>query len=54
MRHVGLTAGASAPDVLVNGVIDAFRERHDVTIEDVITAEENVSFKMPRVLRQAS
>ncbi|MEO0623611.1 MAG: 4-hydroxy-3-methylbut-2-enyl diphosphate reductase [Pseudomonadota bacterium] len=52
VRSVGLTAGASAPEVLVDGVIDAFRERYDVTIERVIAAEENVSFKVPRVLRE--
>ena len=50
---VGVTAGASAPEVLVEGVIDAFRERFDVTIERVVTAEENVSFKIPRSLRAA-
>ena len=48
---VGLTAGASAPEVLVDQVIAAFRERYDVTTEQVVTAEENVSFKVPRVLR---
>ena len=53
VRSVGVTAGASAPEVLVNGVLDAFRERYDVSIERVVTAEENVSFKMPRILRQA-
>ena len=54
IRTVGISAGASAPEILVDGVIDAFRDRYDVTMEDVITAEENVSFKMPRVLRQES
>ena len=54
VSSVGLTAGASAPEILVNGVLDGFRERFDLTIERVVTAEENVSFKMPRVLRQAS
>ena len=53
VKSVGLTAGASAPEVLVDGVIEAFRDRYDVTIEHVVTAEENVSFKMPRVLRVA-
>lgn len=53
-KAVGLTAGASAPEVLVDEVIAAFRERYDVTIEHVITAKENVSFKVPRVLREAS
>ncbi len=53
-RAVGLTAGASAPEVLVEEVVAAFRERYDVTVEPVVTAEENVSFKVPRVFRQAS
>ena len=47
-RTVGLTAGASAPEVLVEGVIDAFRERYDVTVETVETARESVVFKLPR------
>ena len=49
---VGITAGASAPDVLVNEVIDAFRARFDVTVELVETAREAVEFKVPRVLRE--
>lgn len=49
---VGITAGASAPEVLVEEVIDAFRARYDVTVEEVETATENVEFKVPRVLRQ--
>jgi 4-hydroxy-3-methylbut-2-enyl diphosphate reductase len=52
-EHIGLTAGASAPEVLVEGVIDAFRQRYDVVLERIVTAEENVSFKMPRSLRAA-
>jgi 4-hydroxy-3-methylbut-2-enyl diphosphate reductase len=48
---VGLTAGASAPEELVEAVIDAFRARFAVTVEPVIVAEEDVSFKLPRVLR---
>ncbi|HUF86429.1 MAG TPA: 4-hydroxy-3-methylbut-2-enyl diphosphate reductase [Thermohalobaculum sp.] len=53
-RAVGLTAGASAPEVLVDEVIAAFRERYDIAIEPVVTAEEHVSFKVPRVFREAS
>ncbi|NND22931.1 MAG: 4-hydroxy-3-methylbut-2-enyl diphosphate reductase, partial [Silicimonas sp.] len=49
---IGLTAGASAPEVLVNEVIDAFRARFDVTVELVETAVENVEFKVPRALRE--
>ncbi|MEM6823909.1 MAG: 4-hydroxy-3-methylbut-2-enyl diphosphate reductase [Pseudomonadota bacterium] len=51
-RAVGITAGASAPEVLINEVINAFRSRYDVTINMVETAQENVEFKVPRVLRQ--
>ena len=50
---VGITAGASAPEVLVNEVIEAFRARFAVTVELVETAVENVEFKVPRVLREA-
>ena len=49
---VGITAGASAPEVLVNEVIDAFRDRFEVTVEMVETAVERVEFKVPRVLRE--
>ncbi len=52
ITSVGITAGASAPEVLVNEVIDAFRDRFDVTVELVETAQENVEFKVPRVLRE--
>ncbi|AGT09444.1 4-hydroxy-3-methylbut-2-enyl diphosphate reductase [Paracoccus aminophilus] len=53
IRSVGVTAGASAPEVLITEVLDAFRERFDVTIDIVETARENVEFKVPRVLREA-
>jgi 4-hydroxy-3-methylbut-2-en-1-yl diphosphate reductase len=52
IRSVGVTAGASAPEVLVNEVIDAFRARFAVTVEMVETAVENVEFKVPRILRE--
>ena len=51
IASVGVTAGASAPQVLVEEVIDAFRARYEVTVEQVETAVENVEFKVPRVLR---
>jgi len=50
---IGLTAGASAPEVLVNEVISALRQRFDATVESVTTAEENVAFNIPRALRDA-
>ena len=52
IASVGITAGASAPEVLINEVISAFRDRFDVTVELVETAVENVEFKVPRVLRE--
>ena len=52
IESIGITAGASAPEVLVNEVIDAFRARFDVTVEQVETAQENIEFKVPRVLRE--
>lgn len=53
-RAVGVTAGASAPEVLVDEVIDAFRARYDVTVDLVETAREDIEFKVPRILRQAN
>ena len=50
VRTVGVTAGASAPEVLVQGVIDRLAERFDVTVEEVDAARETVTFKLPRVL----
>jgi len=54
IASVGVTAGASAPEVLVEEVIDAFRARYDVTVEVIETAQENVEFKVPRVLRETA
>ena len=52
IKTMGITAGASAPEVLINEVIDAFRDHYDVTTQIVETAVENVEFKVPRVLRE--
>ncbi|MEP3345835.1 MAG: 4-hydroxy-3-methylbut-2-enyl diphosphate reductase [Litoreibacter sp.] len=54
IESIGITAGASAPEVLINEVIDAFKSRYDVTEEIVETAVENVEFKVPRVLRETA
>ena len=54
ITSIGITAGASAPEVLINEVINAFRDRYDVTMQQVVTAEENVEFKVPRVLRETA
>ncbi|MCH9751139.1 MAG: 4-hydroxy-3-methylbut-2-enyl diphosphate reductase [Hyphomonas sp.] len=49
---LGLTAGASAPEDLVQGLIAACRARFDITVEEVTTATESVVFKLPRVLER--
>jgi 4-hydroxy-3-methylbut-2-enyl diphosphate reductase len=54
ITSIGITAGASAPEVLVNEVIDAFRARYEVTVDQIETAQENVEFKVPRVLRETA
>jgi len=51
IRTVAVTAGASAPEELVQEVIEAFRSRYEVSVELVETAREDVEFKVPRVLR---
>jgi len=53
IRSLGVTAGASAPEVLVEEVIDAFAERYEVTVETISTADESVFFPLPRPLREA-
>jgi len=50
-RSVGITAGASAPEVLVEEIIDALGERYDVSIDTVAAAKEDVFFPLPRPLR---
>jgi 4-hydroxy-3-methylbut-2-enyl diphosphate reductase len=49
---LGLTAGASAPELLVREVVDCLRERFDVTEEQVKTADEDMVFKLPRKLTE--
>jgi 4-hydroxy-3-methylbut-2-enyl diphosphate reductase len=53
-ERIGITAGASAPEVLVDEVIEAFAARYEVDVELVRTAEENVTFNLPRTLREAA
>ncbi|MFA5591839.1 MAG: 4-hydroxy-3-methylbut-2-enyl diphosphate reductase [Micavibrio sp.] len=53
IHTLGLTAGASAPDVLIDEVIAAARERFDVTLEEIAITQENVIFNIPRILREA-
>ena len=50
VQRLAVSAGASAPEELVQGVIDAFRDQYDVTVEKVETAVEGIEFKLPRIL----
>jgi 4-hydroxy-3-methylbut-2-en-1-yl diphosphate reductase len=53
VHTLGLTAGASAPEVLVNEIVDALGTYFDVQTEQVETAKENIIFKLPRELADA-
>ncbi|MEQ9814132.1 MAG: 4-hydroxy-3-methylbut-2-enyl diphosphate reductase [Azospirillaceae bacterium] len=53
VRTLGLTAGASAPEVLVDEVIEACRERFELTVEEVSIRDEHITFKLPRALIEA-
>ena len=49
---LGITAGASAPEVLVEEIIDAFAQKYTVNVETISAAEEGVFFPLPRPLRE--
>jgi 4-hydroxy-3-methylbut-2-enyl diphosphate reductase len=51
IRKIGITAGASAPEVLVEEIIDAFAERYTIEVETVATVTETMFFPLPRELR---
>lgn len=51
ISSLGITAGASAPEVLVEEIMDAFAERYQISVEMISTADENVSFPLPKELR---
>ena len=50
VQTLGLTAGASAPELLVQGVLAAVSARYDITIEEIATRRETVTFKLPRAI----
>jgi 4-hydroxy-3-methylbut-2-en-1-yl diphosphate reductase len=54
VRTLGISAGASAPEVLVDEIIAALRARYTVTVEAVRTANERIAFNVPRELRDVS
>jgi len=47
---LGVSAGASAPEILVTDLLDKLRERYDVEAEEITLTEENVVFKLPKIL----
>jgi len=51
LRSLGITAGASAPEVLVEEIIDAFAARYRVEVETMSAADEGMFFPLPRPLR---
>jgi 4-hydroxy-3-methylbut-2-enyl diphosphate reductase len=51
IRTIGVSAGASAPEIIVDEIIEACRERFDVNVELAVTAEENEEFPVLRALR---
>jgi 4-hydroxy-3-methylbut-2-enyl diphosphate reductase len=50
VETLGLTAGASAPELLVQGVLTALSERYEIAIEEIATRQETVTFKLPRAI----
>jgi 4-hydroxy-3-methylbut-2-enyl diphosphate reductase len=50
VRAVGVTAGASAPEDLVEDLVSAIAARFDAHVEEIVVTEEGVTFKLPRVL----
>jgi 4-hydroxy-3-methylbut-2-en-1-yl diphosphate reductase len=52
IARLGITAGASAPEALVEEVIEVFAERYTISVETVAAAEEDVFFPLPRTLRE--
>jgi 4-hydroxy-3-methylbut-2-enyl diphosphate reductase len=53
VQTLGLTAGASAPELLVQGVLTALSERYEIAIEEIATRQETVTFKLPRAIAAA-
>lgn len=53
IKTLGLTAGASAPDILIENVVSALSQKYVVQVEEVTLTTENVTFNIPRILREA-
>jgi len=53
ISSLGVTAGASAPEILVDEILAAFEQRFEVSLETLVVAREDMSFPLPRELRDA-
>jgi 4-hydroxy-3-methylbut-2-enyl diphosphate reductase len=54
MTALGVSAGASAPEILVEQILDALAERYELAVETLTTREENMFFPLPRNLRESA
>ena len=54
MKSLGITAGASAPEVLINNVLAALKSKYNIRLETVEAATETVTFKVPKILRETA
>jgi len=54
VKTLAITAGASAPEVLVERILDGFAERFAINVETLTTADESMFFPLPRMLREGS
>ncbi|MGB0907945.1 MAG: 4-hydroxy-3-methylbut-2-enyl diphosphate reductase [Maricaulaceae bacterium] len=50
---IGLSAGASAPEYLMDGILAALKSRYEITIKEVEVVKEKVVFRLPRLLRES-
>ncbi len=51
VENLGISAGASAPEILIDELIDTLKQHYNVAIEEVAITREDVEFKIPRILR---
>ena len=54
MKSLGITAGASAPEILINNVLAALKSKYNIRLETVEAATETVTFKVPKILRETA
>ena len=54
IKTLGISAGASAPEVLVDEIIESFENRYQISVETITTATEDITFKLPKELNQVN